>query len=147
MKKCKKWDWMALKYRLLNIYLSDCNAIFSIVFVCLFYTIIWKPISYLSEKTGRKKVLKKGKLLGLSADQNFWITNTKYMLNKNGLKNCRIAVQRKALLGVYKISGPIPSGINDFRQYLSFEVQKSVQKQLNVHLFFNNFLRLTLSLN
>ncbi len=52
------------------------------------------------------------------------------MQNKNGLKVCRIALQRKALLKVYKTPGPNPSGIKDLRQCLNFEGQQKVQKQL-----------------
>ncbi len=37
------------------------------------------------------------------------------MQNKNGLEICRIALQRIALLKVYKNSGPNRSGVSDLR--------------------------------
>ncbi len=61
---------------------------------------------------------------------NFEITGTKCMQNKNGLPICRIALQRKALLNFYKIPGPNPPGIRDLRQCSDFEVQKGPKEQL-----------------
>ncbi len=93
-----------------------------------FYFIRAKPISHLSDQTRRKELLKKGGLLGKNASLTFVIIRTKRMQNQNGLKICRIALQRKALPKVYKNLGPNPSGISDLRQYLNFEVQQSVPK-------------------
>ncbi len=50
---------MVFKSKLLNFYRTDSNAIFDIVLASLFYTIILKPISCLSDKTRRKNVEKK----------------------------------------------------------------------------------------
>ncbi len=115
---------MAFKSQLLNIYQTDSNAIFSIVFASLFHIIISKPISYLSNKIRWKKCWKKGGILRLSADLAFWITRTKCMQNKNGQKLCRIALHRKALLKGHKNPGPNPSSIRDLRQCLNFEAQR-----------------------
>ncbi len=104
MKQMQQCDWMAFNSQYLNFYRTDSNAIFNIVFACLLYIIISKSISYLSDKTRRNKCLKKGGLLRLSADLAFGTARTKCMQNKNGLKICRVAFQRIALLKVYQKS-------------------------------------------
>ncbi len=50
---------MVFNSQLLNFYRTDSNAIFNIVFTRQFYIIISRLISYASEKTRRKKLLKK----------------------------------------------------------------------------------------
>ncbi len=71
LKKAKKWDRMAFKSPLFNFYRTDSNKIFNIVLMSLFYIITSKPVSYLSDKTRRKKLLKKDGFLRLSADLAF----------------------------------------------------------------------------
>ncbi len=93
---------MAFNSQLLNFYRTDSNTVFNIVFASLFDIIISKQLAYLSNKTKRKKFLKKDGLLWFSADLPLWITRTKCMQNKNGLKICRIALQRIALLSLQK---------------------------------------------
>ncbi len=82
LENCKKCGWMTFKPQLLKFYQTDSNEIFNIVFACLFYIIILKPISYLSDPTRRKKCWKKGELLRLSADLPFWIIRTECTQNK-----------------------------------------------------------------
>ncbi len=118
LKTCKKCDWMAFNSQLLNFDRTDSNAIFNMVFIGLFYIIISKPISYLSDKTRRKKLLKKGTLLRLSAYQ--------------GLNVYRIALQRKPLPKVYKNPGSNLSGISDLRQCWNIEVRKGSKNNLNL---------------
>ncbi len=59
MEKCKKYDWMANYSQLLNFYGPNSNAILNFMFDSQSYTIISKPISYVSAKTRRKQLLKK----------------------------------------------------------------------------------------
>ncbi len=58
-KNIKKCDWIAIKFQLLNFYRTDSNAIFRVMIGSLFSIIKSKSISYLSEKSRRKKLLKK----------------------------------------------------------------------------------------
>ncbi len=118
---------MAFNSQLLNFYRTDSYAICKIVFAGLFYIIISKPISSLSDKTRRKNLLKKNG--SLSVGPAFSIMRTKCMQNKNELQICGIVLQMIALLKVYKHPGPSPSGISDLRQCFNFEVQKRARKQ------------------
>ncbi len=95
-----------------------------------FDIIILKPVAFLSDNTRRKKCWKNGRLLRFCTDLAFWITRSKCMQNTNGLKISRLALQRIALLKVYKNPGPNLSCIRDCRQCSNFEVHKSGQKQL-----------------
>ncbi len=121
---------MTFKSQLFKIYQTDSNAIFSIMFTGLIYIITSKPISNLRDISRRNNWQKKDGILRLSADLAFLITRTKCMQSKNELNICGIALQRIALLKVYKNPGPNPSGIRDLRQCSDFEAQKRVQKQL-----------------
>ncbi len=126
-KELKNWtrgDWLEFKSQIHNFYQADSNAIFSIVFACLFYIIISKLNFYLSDKTRRKKLFKKR----LSVDLAFWIPRTQCMQNKTGLEICRIALQRIVLLKVYKKPGPNRSGISD----LKFRGQKKCPKTAQI---------------
>ncbi len=137
---------MAFKSQSLNFYQTYSNAIFSIVFASLLYIVISTPISYLSDRTRREKLLRKDGLLKLNADLAFWITCTKCMQNINGLIICRITPQRTALPIVNKYPGPNRSDISDLRQCSTFEVQKSsylsrtsLTYTVNLALLRNNF--------
>ncbi len=114
---------MAFKSQSLDFYRTDSKTILSIVFASLHYIIISKPFSYLSDKAARKKLLKKDGLSRLSADLAFWLTRTKSMQSKDGLEICRIALQREALLKIYKYHDPNRSGISNLRQFSKLEVQ------------------------
>ncbi len=98
----------------------------------MFNIMILKPISHFSEKNRRKKLLKKGGLLRLSADLAFIISRTKDMQNKNGLNISRIALQRNAPRKVDTTSGPHPSDISDLMQCTHFDVQKGSKNSQNL---------------
>ncbi len=53
---------MAFNFKLLKFYRTDSNAIFDFVFMSLANIILPKPIAYLSDKTGRKELLKKRRI-------------------------------------------------------------------------------------
>ncbi len=88
-------------------------------------------------KLDETKCWKKGWLSRLSANLAFWITRTKCIQNKNGLKICQIAIQGKTLLNVYKNPGPHPLGIGDLRQCSNFEVQKRLRFESLKSEYFN----------
>ncbi len=53
----------------------------------------------------------------MGAELAFWLQRTKCMQNKNELKNCRIALQRKTLLIVDKNVGQNPASLRDLDQW------------------------------
>ncbi len=72
------------------------------------------------QKLTKATVERKGEIFGSSANQTFLNHSSLVHAKQNGLRICRIALKRKAILKVYKDPGSNPSGIRYLTQCSNF---------------------------